>query len=82
MLTQRMTHATVCVTAALLLGSILSARSAHAQALVKVTPLGSLTVAVATHEGDTVYDPLTVSGVVLAVLPTDQLPVTAPAPSN
>lgn len=41
MLTRRMTHAPVCVTAALLLGSILFAGTAHAQALVKVTPLGS-----------------------------------------
>jgi len=42
MLTRRMTHAPVCVTAALLLGSILCGGTARAQAtLVKVTPLGS-----------------------------------------
>src|SRR5437762_10546158 len=49
MLTRRMTHATVYVTAALLLGSILVAGTAHAQALVKVTPLGS-------HSGELCVD--------------------------
>ena len=41
MLTRRMKHAPVGATAALLLGSILLNGTAHAQALVKVTPLGS-----------------------------------------
>src|ERR1700694_1135891 len=41
MLTRRLTHAPVYVTTALLLGSILVASTAQAQALVKVTPLGS-----------------------------------------
>ena len=41
MLTQRMALAPACATAALVLGSILVGGTAHAQALVKVTPLGS-----------------------------------------
>jgi L-ascorbate metabolism protein UlaG (beta-lactamase superfamily) len=41
MLIRRVEHAPVCAAAALLLGSIILAGTAHAQALVKVTPLGS-----------------------------------------
>lgn len=49
MLTRRMTPAPVCVTVALLLGSILCGGRAHAQTLVKVTPLGS-------HSGELCFD--------------------------
>ena len=41
MLTRRMTHAPACAAAALFLGSTLFAATASAQALVKVTPIGS-----------------------------------------
>ena len=58
MLTRRMTHATVCVTAALL-GSILVAGTAHAQALVKVTPIGS-------HSGELCARDLLAEGLHLA----------------
>src|SRR5712671_521190 len=42
MLTRWMEYPHVCATAALLLGSILLEGTAHAQALVKMTPLGSV----------------------------------------
>src|SRR5258705_6265343 len=41
MLTRRIEYPLVCATAVLLLGSIFWEGTAHAQALVKVTPLGS-----------------------------------------
>ena len=49
MLTRQVKLAPKCVTAVLLLGSILVAVTAHAQALVKVTPLGS-------HSGELCVD--------------------------